>query len=338
MTGLCDALPRVRLASLPTPFEEAPRLTAALGGPRLFFKRDDLTGLALGGNKSRKLEFIMGDVRRHGCDAIITTADAQSNFCRAAAAAASRLGVQTFLLLRGTGREARQGNLLLDGLFWADIRFIPFTDPWDPRIVEAIEALAAELRARGLKPYIVQLPGRTAPLAVAAYVDAAEELHRQWQEAGWGSDALYVACGSGLTLAGLALGLKHLGHPTRVVGISVQQPAARLGPWVVDKANAAAELLGLPTGLTPGDFDLLDDYIGQGYGIPSPESVAAVRLVGRTEGVLLDPVYTGKAMGGLIDRIRQGIHRPGQTVAFLHSGGAPGVFAHAQAFTPATPA
>jgi 1-aminocyclopropane-1-carboxylate deaminase/D-cysteine desulfhydrase-like pyridoxal-dependent ACC family enzyme len=334
MPGSATALPaglkRLTLATLPTPLEAAPRLGAALG-IRLYVKREDCSGYGLGGNKLRKLDFILADALERGHDAVVTTAGLQSNFCRALAAAAAKLGLGCGLLLRGRAPNHVQGNLLLDRVFGATVRYTEVTDPWDPQVKIELEALAEALRAAGRNPAIVHLPGVTAPLAAAAWASGAEELDAQWRAAGLDPDRLYLAVGSGLTLAGLALGLKAAGRRCRVTGISVQQQAARIVPWVVESANAASRLAGLAMPFSAADFDVDDRHIGAAYGVPSPASVAAVSLAGRHEGLVLDPVYTGKALGGMIAQVREGLVKPGETVVFLHSGGTPGLFVHADA-------
>ncbi len=325
-----DTLSRLQLALLPTPLEKASRLSQVLGGPAILFKREDLTGLALGGNKARKLEFIMADVLQQGCDVVITTAGVQSNMCRTTTAAASKLGLKTVLLLRGTGEEEPQGNLLLDQIFGADIRFIATADPYDPRIVETLEQIGQELVAQGHRPYILHLPGRTGALATAAYIAGAEELMEQCTQADIAPDYLIVAVGSGITMAGLVAGLKYAGSSMQVIGISVQRPAQEMIPRIIAKAQQACDLLGRKMSISPADFLLFDQYIGSGYGVPTVEAVEAIRFVGRSEGILLDPIYTGKAMAGLIDLVRQGKIAPEKTVVFLHSGGAPALFVHHQ--------
>jgi 1-aminocyclopropane-1-carboxylate deaminase/D-cysteine desulfhydrase-like pyridoxal-dependent ACC family enzyme len=329
--SLTGTLKRVRLAVLPTRIDEAPRLSARLGGPRLLIKREDQSGLAFGGNKPRQLEFVMAEALAAGASAVLTTAAVQSNFCRAMSAACACLGLKPALLLRGTGAEPLQGNYLLDRLFGAEIRFIDTTDPYDPRVAPALEAFVADLRARGEVPHVVHLPGRTGALAAASAVSLAEELDSQWRATGLEPAAIGLAVGSGLTLAGLALGLKRLGRATRVVGFSVQKPADFMVPLIARRASEAAALLGLSTRVHEGDFDIDDTPIGPGYGVPTPAAIEAVFLAGRTEGLVLDPVYTGKAMAGLIAQIGRGRWRKDETVVFFHSGGGPSLFAHAAA-------
>ena len=327
-----DPPPRLALGVFPTPLEPAPRLAAALGLAGLWIKREDLSGPALGGNKIRKLELLLADARAKGCDTVLSTAGQQSNFCRALAGTTAKLGMACALLLRGAPPNAAQGNLLLDALFGADMRFLDVTDPWDPRVRQALDALAAELRAKGRTPYVAHLVGASSGLGVAAWAGGAEELSAQFDAAGVDPDRLIVAAGSGLTLAGLALGLKRAGRRCRVTGISAQQKAPRMLPWIVEAAGHGAELLGPGPRLAQGDFDFFDDFVGEAYGMPSPESIAAVRLAASREGLTLDPVYTGKAMAGLGACVRDGRVGAGENVVFLHSGGLPGLFANADAF------
>jgi len=321
-------LPRLRLAHLPTPCLEAPRLAARLGLESLRTKREDLSGPALGGNKLRQIDFFLAAALAEGADTLLTTAASQSNFCRALAGACAEAGLACHLLLRRAGGTALQGNLLLDHIFGATVHWTDQTDPWALSVCDELGAILDSLRAAGRKPHLIQLPGETAALAVAGWVSGAAELHAQLDEA----DSLVLACGSGLTCAGLALGFKMLGRRTRVVGISVQQPAARLRPWVVEAAGRASVLLGTQVRLQPDDFVMLDTYIGPGYGQPSPAAVAAVRLAGAGAGLVLDPVYTGKAFAALAELAPGG--SLGRRVVFLHSGGAPGLFVHADAFLP----
>ena len=325
-------LPRVDLARFPTPIEDAPRLAAAVGCAALRVKREDLAGAAFGGNKLRQIELILGDAKAQGADLLVATAAAQSNFCRALAGAAARVGLGCTLLLRGKPDAPRVGNLLLDHVFGADIEFTDCSDPWDPAIRARLGDIAAAASAKGRKPLVVQLTGDTAALAVAAWAQGADEVLAQ---GGGSATHMVVACGSALTLAGLALGFKYRGTGPRLVGVSVQQPASRLRPWIVDVAARGAACLGIPTGLGDADFDLLD-MTGPGYGVPSPESVAAVRLAGRLQGLVLDPVYSGKAMAGLVAALADGRIPAHGDILFLHSGGAPGLFVHAQAFAGAT--
>jgi len=327
--GLTAALARVQLAHLPTPFEPAPRLSAELGGPPVWVKREDLSGLALGGNKPRQLEFLMAAALAEGAQAVVTTAAVQSNFCRACAAAGAKLGIRVGLLLRGSGDEDIQGNYLLDKVLGAELRFIPTQDPYDPRVAQWLDEFVADFTRRGLKTHVFHIPGRTGTLGAAAMVHAGEEMAQQFAAAGIVPQAVFTAAGSGLSTAGLVLAFKALGLATRVVCLSVQRPASFIAPLIVERANAAADMLGLATRVLESDFDVDDSCIGAAYGVPSREAVAAIALAGRTEGLLVDPIYSGKALAGMLAQVRAGRWRGAAPLVFFHSGGTPGLFAHA---------
>ena len=315
------ALPRIPLALLPTPLEPARRLGERLG-IELSVKREDQSGLGLGGNKARQVEVLLADAVAHGADTVLTTAGAQSNFCRVFAAGAARLGLRCVLLLRGK-RQAPTGNLFLDLLFGAQIHWIDTEDPYDAAVLERLETLAA---GTGGRAQIVQLPGAAGPLAAAAAASLAVEIAEQCPEV----TAIYVAAGSGLTAAGLALGLAALGLRARVVAVSVQQPQGFIEPLIRRRAQEAAGLLGLDLRLGPDRLVVTDRWIGPGYGQPSAPAIDALRLAARLEGWVLDPVYTGEALAGLIADAKADA-LAGERVVFLHSGGAPSLFAHGAA-------
>ncbi len=312
----------------PTPLDSAPRLAAALGLSALWVKREDLAGPGFGGNKIRQIRLILEAAKAEGADTVITTAASQSNFCRALAGCAARKELSCHLLLRRAGGTTMQGNLLLDHVFGARISWTDVTDPWDPVIEAELEAIAEAVRAAGGTPYIVRLPGRTAPLAASAWATGAAELAADLAATGARPDAVAVACGSALTACGLALGLKRAGLASRVLGVSVQQPLARLRPWCDDVITRTAALLGWPAGDASERLLLTEDQIAPGYGRASDASREAVLLAGRTEGLVLDPVYTGKALAGLAASIGGLVPRGGAAV-LIHSGGAPGLFLHA---------
>jgi D-cysteine desulfhydrase family pyridoxal phosphate-dependent enzyme len=323
-----DALPRVRLAHLPTPLEFCPRLSAALGGPDIWIKRDDLTGLAFGGNKTRQLEFVFAEVVAQGADTVVAGAYTQSNWCRQMTAAASKLGLEVALvLLHGEKGPALQGNLLLDRLMGADVTVVDL-DSMEP-LAPLLEAKAEELERAGRKPYILA-PFAVDRLALGAigYVDAALELDGQLDEAEIDPDWLYL-CGANMTPAGMALGLRVLGRRARLVNVA---PIRWSEPRTLDIAriaNATAKRLRLDQELAPEDIESHDDYIGERYGVVTEGGREAMRLLARTEAVILDPVYSSKAMAGLIDHIRKGRIGRGETVVFLHTGGTPALFAYA---------
>lgn len=323
------ALPRVRLAALPTPLDEAPRLTEALAGPsgaaRILVKRDDLTGLAMGGNKVRKLEYHLGDALAQGCDVLITSGAIQSNHCRVTAAAACKAGMDAVLVLRPGESEEVQGNLLLDHLLGARVRIADGPDggSMDAAIADEVEAL----RAEGRRPYVVP-KGASTPLGAAAYLEAFGEMLQQAAARNLAVDACVFCTGSGGTHAGLAAGAALLGRATEIVGIGDGARRAELAPVVSTLVRGLAKRLGLDLAVPADAVIVLEEYGGT-YGQPTPECADAIRLAARTEGLILDPVYTGKAMAGLVDLARRGRWREGQTVVFWHTGGQPALFAYA---------
>ena len=323
-----SGLPRLRFAHLPTPVEPMPRLAAALGGPSLWVKRDDQTGLALGGNKARKLEFILAQAQADGARLLITTGAVQSNQCRQTAAAAARFGFDCLLVLPGSPPAAANGNLLLDGLLGAEIR-------WCGNELKevALQRIFDDAWAAGRRPYLVPY-GASSPLGAAGYIAAMYE----WMEQGHDVDWIIVASSSGGTQAGLVAGARLAGYRGRVLGVSVDVPAAELRAKVAELATQAASLWGQPAEFRPDEIDVTDEYIGGGYGVLGDLERDAVRLFARSEGILLDPVYTGRAAGGMLDLIRRGEIRPDSRVLFWHTGGAPAIFAYAAELTQRGPA
>ncbi|MFQ5612536.1 MAG: D-cysteine desulfhydrase family protein, partial [Anaerolineae bacterium] len=321
-------LPRLRLATLPTPLQRARRLSAALGGPDIWFKRDDLTGFALGGNKVRKLEFLAAEAVAQGADIIVTGAGAQSNHVRTTVAVARHLGLDCRVVLYGSRPAQAQGNLLLDELLGAEIVFT--NDPDRSRLDRRIAEEGERLRAEGRQPYVIGRGGAS-PLGGAGYVACALELAAQLVDSGLQPDHLVCPVGSCGTLAGLIAGSGWLRAGYRLHGVTVSRARAEVLERLQALASETAALLdlGLDPVLDPARLVVYEDYIGPGYGVPTPEGIEAIRLVAQTEGVFLDPVYSGKAMAGLIDLIRRGQFGPGETVVFLHSGGWPALFAHA---------
>lgn len=321
--------PRVPLAILPTPLHPLPRLSAALGGPEIWVKRDDMTGLAFGGNKTRQLEFLFADIVASGCDTVVAGAYTQSNWCRQMTAACARLGLSMALVLVHGQKGARlQGNLLLDRLMGADVRIVDIDSM--EQLQPLIDARAAELRREGRKVYVVEPLGlRSNVLGSLGYVQATLELVDQMEATGHAFHELWQ-CGANMQPAGLALGFEALALRTRlrtVTSIRWSRPRAE---EIAEIANATAEHLGLAARVTPDRVNATDDYIGPGYGILTEAGREALHLCARTEGLILDPVYTAKAMAGLIDAIRQGRLGKDERVIFLHSGGTPALFAYAE--------
>ncbi len=317
---LTDKLPRVSIAHLPTPLEMLPRLTAQLDGPELWIKRDDQTGLATGGNKTRKLEYLVAHALERGADTLITGGAAQSNHARQTAAAAARSGLACKLVLRGTEPPQRRGNLLLDQLFGADVVWAG-----ERPLGELMARTAEELQAAGHRPYVVPYGGSN-PVGASGYAAALEELLAQCAERDLCFDHIVLASSSGGTQAGLVVAARALGYEGRILGISIEPRANALRRSLAGLAMATAEHLGLGFSFAPGDFDVDDAYLGGGYGVVGELEREAVRVMARAEGVLLDPVYTGRAFGGLLDLLRRGEWGAGERVLFWHTGGVVGLF------------
>jgi D-cysteine desulfhydrase len=319
-------LPRVSLAHLPTPIEELPRLSQELGGPRLSVKRDDQTGLAGGGNKTRKLEFLIAEALAQGANMVITAGAAQSNHCRQTAAAAARAGLGCALVLGGEPPSVPSGNLLLDQLLGAQIHWAG-----PDRRGERLEAIAEQIRADGRRPYVIPYGGSN-PVGALGYVLAMQELKEQLGEQR--VDRIVFASSSGGTQAGMAVGARATGFTGHIVGIGIDKGEAGDDPYPVhlaSLANQTAAHLGLSVDFNPGDFLVNQDYLGAGYGVVGKLEREAIDLAARLEGLILDPVYTGRAMGGLIDMVRRGVIGRDETVLFWHSGGMPALFAYTNA-------
>ncbi len=329
-----DAIPRVALATLPTPLEEAHRLRAALGGPshcpRILVKRDDLTGLAGGGNKARKLEFLVADALRANATVLVTNGGVQSNHARMTAAAGCIAGLRTTLVLTSADPQPEvQGNLLLDDLFGASVHLVPAGDPAlavGPGEAEKIAEVMADLVGRGERPYLIPLGG-SSPIGALGYVAFTSELLAQLDAAGEHPSRLYVAAGSRGTAAGLVAGALLADAPYRVHGVAVSGGDPEKTERACSIARSAAQFLDMPLDVTAAEFPTDHSQIGPGYGLVTPACVEAIRLAARTEGLLLDPVYTGKAMAGLLDLVWRRHFRRDETLIFLHTGGAPGLFA-----------
>jgi L-cysteate sulfo-lyase len=322
--AITDPLPRARLAFLPTPIHPLPRLSARLGGDvGLWIKRDDQTGLAGGGNKTRKLEFLIADAQAQGADVLLTTGAIQSNHCRQTAAAAARAGLECHVVLSGEPPAQPNGNLLLDGLLGAKIH-------WTSREkrAERLVELTEELRATGRRPYPIVLGGSD-PVGASGYALALEELWEQLRALELRLDAIVFASSSGGTQAGLVAGAWALGWDAPLLGISVDEPEEDLKAQVADLATRTAAHLGRPHAFTTGDIRVNAEYLGGGYAVMGELERDAIRIVAREEGVLLDPVYTGRAFGGLLDLIRRGAFEPGRNILFWHTGGTPALFAYA---------
>lgn len=317
------ALPRLRLAALPTPLDEASRLTAALEGPRLLIKREDLTGVAFGGNKIRQFEYSLAPAVEQGCDVLVNSAAAQSNQSRQTAAVAAKLGLRSVIIARADAHaHPVQGNLLLCHLLGAEVRLVR------PELqAQAKASLLEELRAEGHKPYDTGYDG--AVYRSVAYVDGFLELWAQLRERHIRPDALYLC--SGLhTQVGLVVAAKALGLDLRIVGIpySPRRTNEEQTDRLVAMANETARVLGLDLSFGPEDMETYVVFAGPAHGVITEGAQEAIQLAARTAGLMLDPVYTGKAMAGLIAHIREGQFSEDQTVVFVHTGGTPALFAY----------
>jgi L-cysteate sulfo-lyase len=322
-------LPRFHLAEFPTPIHSLKALTKKYQGPAIYMKRDDLTSLGMGGNKTRKLEFLIGEALEQKKDTLVTAGGVQSNHCRLTAAAARKAGLDCHLVLNGTPPENPNGNLLLDTLFGAKIHFCD-REERDERLF----LVADELEEKGKKPYVIPVGGSNSVGSVG-YVDAMLELVNQMDDLSITPDSIVFATSSGGTQAGLALGAKLAGFKGDVLGISIDQVQAGPGPFppvLTEIANGAAARIGADIRLTESDFSLNYDYLGAGYAMPGELEFNAIRDLAYHEGILLGPVYTARAMGGLLDLIKKVYFTKDQTVLFWHTGGTPELFAWADQF------
>ena len=333
-----ETFSRFPLAHLPTPLEEMSRLSNRLGFPSIYMKRDDQTGLAFGGNKARKLEFIMGEVAEREVDTVVTWAGIQSNWCRQVAAATARMGIRSVLiLLKKPGMPVGEdGNLLLDRILDADVRVVEaggskgFLELENVR--EYVDPVVRREKDLGRNTYLAPVGGSLLegdmdrPLGALGYVNGYLEMFEQAGAMGFSPDSVVLATGSAGTQAGLLVGAKLLSPGTRIVGISVAAPTREVAGYVKTIANATLTELGEAPSVKDDEVIVFDEYIGAGYGILNRGVTDALRLLASEEGILLDPVYTGKSMAGLLDLTRKEFFREGERVVFLHTGGTPALF------------
>lgn len=320
-------LPRQKLGFFPTPLIELRRLSERLSGPRIFMKRDDLTGLAMGGNKTRKLEFLVGEALALGCDTLVTGGAEQSNHCRQTAAAAAMSGFSCHLVLGGQAPKVPNGNLLLDQLFGAQIHWTG-----EFRKGEKIPEIAEEIRQSGKKPYIVPYGGSN-PIGAAAFVEAVRELITQFKELNESVTHILFPSSSGGTHAGLTLGKHIFDQQFHFIGIGIDKGEADdvpLNEQVINLTNSTAERLGIDHTFSAADITIRNEYLGEGYGIIGDLERRAIRLTAETEGILVDPVYTGRAMGALIDMVEKKEFSPYDKILFWHTGGTPALFSYAE--------
>lgn len=327
MRAIEEVFRRCSLGFFPTPLAEMKRLSARLGGPHLLIKRDDLSGLAFGGNKTRKLEFLMADALANCCDAVITAGAAQSNHCRQTAAAAAALGLSCHLALGGSPPEASNGNLLLDQLLGATIHWCG-----SRRKGEGLIEIEKDLTSRGLRTYVIPYGGSNV-VGAAGFAAGMVELDAQLRHSGIRADAIVFASSSGGTQAGLIAGKSLAESEVRLLGIRIDNDEPGEDSFesqITSLANQLAERLDLRDGFAPADIALNSNYTGAGYGIVGDLEREAIRLMAQTEGILLDPVYTGRAFGALLDLLGRREFGSHEHVIFWHTGGAPALFSYAE--------
>jgi len=329
-----DKLQRVGLGCWPTPLHELRGLSATLGGPRLFVKRDDLTGLALGGNKCRKLEYVLADAKKKGVDTLITSGSSQSNFALQMAVAARKVGMEPHLVLVKGVHVETQGNLLLHDIIDSAVTILEVNDPVEmfTTMPKKMNELADELRLKGRNPLVIPA-GAECPLGTVGWVNAAFEISEQLKDKKIDVTSVVLANGGGGTQAGLICGFKRLNMTMPIVGISVLNEKTEAINEVVRHGNEVASFLELDIAIALDEVTVYGDYIGPGYGVPTEACIEAIKLVARTEGIFLDPVYSGKAMHGLIDLIHKGFFTKKDTILFIHTGGVAADFAYSEELT-----
>jgi D-cysteine desulfhydrase family pyridoxal phosphate-dependent enzyme len=320
---------KISFAGFPTPIQSMTHLSKVLGGPKLFVKRDDMTDLVFGGNKTRKLEFLFADAKNKGADVMISVGALQSNCACMVAAASRRLGMKPVLVLVGEEPEVYDGNLLLDKLLDADLHFI---EGYGQHVDVYMNRLAEEYRANGHIPYIIPA-GASIPSTVPGYALAMEELVNQFNQLGETIDYVVCACGTGGTQAGLIFGTKLLNTKAKVLGASVFASKVDAQKTISGLINGAAKLFGADLSIVSDDVAVFDDYIKEGYAILNQDITQALKLVAKTEGIFIDPVYTGKAMVMLSDHIKKGYFRKDDNVVFFHTGGLPAIFLYRNELT-----
>ncbi|HJN47449.1 MAG TPA: D-cysteine desulfhydrase family protein [Acidobacteriota bacterium] len=324
---------RATLAHRPTPLEPMPNISVDLGGPDVWVKRDDCTGLGMGGNKARQLEFYFGDALARGADTVLITGAVQSNYVRATAAASAKLGMGCEIQLeeRVEGMDEtyrRSGNVLLNQLFGARLHSYPEGEDETGADAE-LDAIAERLRSQGKSPYVIYLSEGHQPLGALGYVEAAGEILEQAAVLGADFDAIVVPSGSGATQAGLLVGLRAAGSKVPVHGIAVRRDAKSQAARILRTARATGEKLHVAHVVDETDVVVHDDWLAPGYGHPSEDTLEAIRIAAQREGLLLDPVYSGKAFAGLIGLVRRGDLEPHDTILFVHTGGTPALFGYA---------
>jgi len=334
--GNLDERPRAQLSHLPTPLEEMPNLTQHLQRANLFIKRDDCTGLGMGGNKARQLEFYFGEAQAANADTILITGATQSNFARLTAAGARKLGMECHIQVEkrvphSSPLYGHSGNLLLSRILGATLHVYPEGED-EEGADRQLEEIASELKQQGKKPYVIHLGPDNPPFGALGYVDAAREIMGQVDQSGIKLDAIIVASGSGATHAGLLFGLRALGSTIPVKGICVRREKTLQRPRIINHCSGISKLLGIANPVVDGDVDLSDAVLAPGYGKINQAVLEAINLNAHHEGIILDPVYTGRAMAGFLKIARQA--QDNQNLLFVHTGGQPAVFAYEDDLNP----
>jgi len=315
---------KISIANLPTRIEFLERFSKELNGPNIFIKRDDYTGTEISGNKVRKLEFSVKEAIDKNCNTLITCGGIQSNHCRATAAIAAKLGLKCYLILRGSDTNSYDGNLFLDKLLGANIKFISPEDYKFNRS-EIMESIKENLIKDGLKPYIIP-EGASNGIGSFGYFLAMEEIAKQEEELGLQFDHIVLSVGSGGTYAGLLLCNKYLNHQSKVWGINICDDKDYFKNRIYSILGDCSNYLDISVNLSIDDINIIDGYVGKGYALSSPVELDFIKKLAKLEGIILDPVYTGKAMYGLQEEIKKGLFKKGENVLFIHTGGLYGLF------------
>lgn len=321
---------RIILANLPTKIEKLERISAQLQGPSIYMKRDDQTGTELSGNKIRKLEYCIREAIDQGCDTLITCGGIQSNHCRATAAAAAKLGLKAIVVLRGHEPDTYEGNLLLDHLLGAEVRWISSEDYRDHRM-DIMHTIADEVSAKGQQAYVIP-EGASSGIGAFGYFSALQEIVQQEQELGISFDAVIVAVGSGGTHGGLLLAQQLLPTSHRIIGINVCDDEDYFKKAITKVIEESAHYLDQSVTIPTEAIEIIDGYVGKGYAQSQPQELQCIKDLASLEGVILDPVYTGKAFYGLLEEIRKGTFKDLQNILFIHTGGLYGLFPHSTSF------
>lgn len=321
---------RIHLANLPTRIEKLDKFTKVLEGPEIFIKRDDQTGTELSGNKVRKLEYSVKEALDRGCDYLITCGGVQSNHCRATAAAAAKLGMKCCLVLRGEADSEAEGNLLIDRLLGAEIRFIT-AEEYSEQRSEIMEGIKQEMEIKGFKPYIIP-EGASNGIGSFGYYTAMEEIIEQEKELGISFDCIVLATGSGGTYSGLWLANKLLNHPSDIYGICVGGDAEYFKARISEILYESMKYMDVNIPVSQEDINIIDGYVGRGYALSRPEELRFIQFFSKLEGIILDPVYTGKAMYGLAEEIKKGTFINYKNILFIHTGGLFGLFPQGSLF------